>query len=209
MMTTKYELSAEFEQTLRQFQVKQLMLATDYDRSVLTTGSISCKKGCSQCCYYPVLSSTLESLLIYRSIVKHRLWTNSLKKAFDEHSNRVRGLNLEVWMLSKIPCPLLNISTGTCKIYKDRPFPCHTIYSRADPYYCDPAHSGGMPVLVPRNALLNEVSEMESDCLIQHQIGRIILPMSTAVLFAEKLEKGEINFSSLGVLVWQDYIQEG
>lgn len=203
----RYELPARFEQTIGQFRASQLKISTDFELAVLTEGSISCRKGCSHCCYYPVLTSTLEALVVYRSLVRKRLWTSKLRAHFEQSSDHVRGLSLEVWILSHIPCVLLDETSGTCKSYESRPFSCRTVYARGDPHLCDPSHSQGLPPVLSRKEVVVEMAEMETRLINRHRLGRIILPLPSAVLLAEKLDRGEADFAAVGFLVWKDYIQ--
>lgn len=203
----KDNLPTRFDQTLNQFRADRIRIAGKFELSVVSTG-VSCRKGCHKCCYYPVLTSIMEALVVYRGVVKKRLWTSSLKARFQEASDRVKGLNLEVWVLSQIPCPLLDQKSGTCLAYESRPFFCRTTFSKADPHYCDPSHSQGQPPVVDRKEALLEMINTEEMLLRKHRLGRIVLPMSSAVLLAERLDKGEIDFSTVGLLVWKDYIQQ-
>ncbi len=202
----KYELPVHFEQTLGQIKAAYIKAASDYERSVMVEGRVSCRKGCSHCCYYPVLTSIPEALLLYRGITRKRLWTSKLKADFEKAAERVLGLNLEVWMLSKIPCPLLDETNNTCKAYEVRPFSCRTVYTRSDPHYCEPSHSAGLPPLLDRKKAIQSMIETETKLLARHRIGRIVLPLSTSVLLAERLDKGDIDFATLGAIVWKEYI---
>lgn len=207
-MIDKYDLPAKFEQSLKEFKATKIQVAKDYERNLLVEGRVSCRKGCHHCCYYPVLTGLMEALSIYRSINQNRLWTVSLKKKFKETADRVRGLNIEVWILSQIPCPLLDEKSGTCIAYDSRPFSCRTVFSRSDPYNCVPSHSDGVPEVVPRKDVIQEMYRVESGLLRRHRLGHIILPLSVAVPLAERLDKGEIDFSICGSLIWKEYIQQ-
>lgn len=202
----KYDLPVNFEQTLGQIKAAYLKSASDYEHLIRVRDRVSCRKGCSHCCYYPVLMSIPEALLLYRGIVRKRLWTNKLKADFEKSADRVLGLNLEVWILSKIPCPLLDESAGTCKAYDVRPFSCRTVYSINDPHYCDPSHSSGLPPLLDRKEAIKGMVEVETKLLARHRIGRIVLPLATSVLLAARLDKGDIDFATLGAIVWKEYI---
>lgn len=193
--------------TVNQFRATRIKIADQYERTAKSEGPVSCRKGCHHCCYYPVLTSILEAFVVYRGIARNRLWTSILKARFEEASDRTRGLNVEVWILSRIPCPLLDEASGTCIAYDSRPFSCRTIFARGDPHYCDPSHSGGLPPVLARKEALMEVNEAEASLMRKHRLGRIVLPMSAAVLLAEKLDKGDIDFAMCGVMVWKDYIQ--
>jgi Putative zinc- or iron-chelating domain len=202
----KYNLPTRFELTLGQFKASRIRISSNYERSVVAERPVSCHKGCHHCCRYPVLTSILEALTVYRGIVQKRLWTSILKARFEETSDRVRGLSVEVWILSQIACPLLDEATGTCLAYDSRPFSCRTVYSRSDPHLCDPSHSGGLPPVLPRKEAIMEIGKVEATLMRKHRLGRIVLPLPVAVLLAERLDKGEVDFAACGVLVWKDYI---
>lgn len=193
---------------MNQFRADRIRVAKKFELKVLSEGGVSCRKGCHNCCYYPVLTSILEALVVYRGIAKNRLWTTTLKARFQEASERVKGLSLDVWFLSRIPCPLLDQKSGTCLAYDSRPFSCRTVFSKGDPHYCDPAHAGGLPPVIQRKEALEDMSHTEEALMRKHRLGRIVLPLSLAVLLAEQLDKGEVDFSTVGVLVWKDYIQQ-
>ncbi len=201
---TKHDLPTRFDQTVNQFKADRIRITKRFELSIRSE-RVSCRKGCDQCCHYPVLTSILEALVVYRGIVKVRLWTTSIKDQFREHSERVKGLSLDVWLLSHIPCPLLR--DGACRVYESRPFACRTVFSRADPHFCDPSHSEGIPPVVDRKKALSEMIDTEEALMRRHRLGRIVLPLSTAVLLAEQLDRGDIDFATCGALVWKDYIQ--
>ena len=207
-MSRKYELPAGFEKTLSQFRAAKIQIASDYRQKILAEGNPSCRKGCSRCCYYPVLTSLMEAILVYRGIFRNHLWTSTLRAKFQEAADRVRGLKLEIWTLSEIPCPLLDVEQGTCKAYSSRPFSCQTVYSRKHPHYCHPARTSGLTQLVPRKEALEEFGKTDSEMMRRHQLGKIQLPLASAVLLAEKLDKGEIDFSTCSRMVWKEYIQK-
>ena len=193
------------ERSVGELQAERLRISSDFERQVRNAG-VSCLQGCSACCYYPISISVLEGLLIYRWLAEQHLWTLKLKKKFEEASEKTRNQALEVWMLSKIPCPLL--VDDRCSAYEARPVLCRTMFSRGDPYYCDPHRLGsGQAGVVPRVAPLDDLLATETRLLKRHRMDLIYLPLSFAVLVGERISKGEIELEEVGRQLILDYVR--
>jgi uncharacterized protein len=79
-----------------------------------------CKKGCSDCCYYPITVSEVEIAFIEKTTKKKR--NKAFLPAADYHGS---------------PCPFLE--QGSCSIYKSRPFVCrrHVVLTKTNTW-CAP-----------------------------------------------------------------------
>lgn len=80
-------------------------------------GKVVCDKGCSHCCYQPVMMSQTEAAYI----AKH----TGLKMSVPEKYSIVAQMQY----LAQ-PCPLLK--NGRCSVYEFRPFACRVHYSLDD-----------------------------------------------------------------------------
>jgi Fe-S-cluster containining protein len=202
----KTRLPLLVERTIAEASVARTNLVCDYDvqlRARLTEegGQLSCKQGCSNCCYHPVYLSLLEGASLYGSLVADGLWTPALKNAFKEASSKTLGLAPEVWSLSLLRCPLLD-GDNLCGAYGSRPFACRVTYSIGDPKACHPHNLG--PGMLPKRELLEAVTLMEAPLLQRHGLNHVRVPLATAVLMGEKIVEGDValedSYKSLGNL---------
>lgn len=173
-------------------------LAQDYS-TYFFNQETSCRKGCANCCYHPVLVTILEGVGLYQSLVKQELWTPRLKRSLTEHAQRVTGLSLEVWHLGMIPCPFLT-AEKTCSIYNSRPFSCKITYSVGDPEDCH-AHKLGKG-LVPRQVLLHIQAEVDKLLLSRQALPYFRVPLSVALLYAERLADGDLDIEDSLRALW-------
>jgi len=172
-------------------------LASSYELQIQsklsdTGDSISCRKGCSNCCSHPLLLTILEGLHIYQWLAEHRLWSGALKKSLTEHSDKTLGLSLEIWLMSRIPCPLLT-DKGLCQAYPARPFSCKVTYSVGDPAECEPHAVSSSVSLIPKRAILDAIASTEAALLHRHNLPHVRVPLSTALLYGERIVKEELD----------------
>jgi Fe-S-cluster containining protein len=171
-------------------------LATGYELQIQsklsdTGDQISCRKGCSNCCYHPVLVTVLEGIRIYQWLAEQRLWAG-LKKSLVEHSDKTLGLSLEIWLMSRIPCPLVT-DKGLCRAYPARPFSCKVTYSVGDPAGCEPHAMSSSTGLIPKRAVLDAIAPVEADLLRRHGLPHVRVPLSTALLYGERIVKEDLD----------------
>jgi Fe-S-cluster containining protein len=174
-------------QAVRQLRAARAKITVDFRLKVLKEGRVSCRKGCSNCCHYPVYVSLLEGILIYQGLHDDRLWTNKLKAKFQEAARNTWGQSIAVWMLSNRPCPLLG-DDGLCRSYDNRPVHCRVTFSRGSPHDCHP-HRFQANTLVPRPET-SEVSVVERRLLKQLGASNVLLPLAAAVLLGERVSDG-------------------
>jgi len=196
------------EQIISESHSAKLQRAERFERELRTNlvdlkMRITCEKKCSHCCYYPIGISIIEGIRIYRLLLEQRLWPK-LREAFEDHRDRTWNLSPEIWLLSEIPCPLLK--DNLCQVYESRPLTCRTCYSTGDPHYCHPHRfSTGDSALVPRKEILDEDRKDEERKLKRHRLSHIEMPISAAVLMAERLCKGEFAFEETGLMMMREH----
>lgn len=155
--------------------------------------TLTCSKGCHHCCYNPFLVSILEGISIYRWLAENRMWSTTLKAKFEAHHDAVLALSPEVWLLSQIPCPLLDGDKGICKAYEGRPFACRVTASTGDPYYCHPHRLVRADGIVPRLDVLSRLASKDAAILQRLRTVHALMPFSTAVLYGERITKGDMS----------------
>lgn len=200
----KRRLPVVVEKTVADAQAARAQLSASFGTTEVPT---SCSKGCSNCCYHPVYLSVLEGVSLFRWLSKHRLWTVALKAKFQEVANQTWGLKPEIWILSLIPCPLLT-DKGTCAAYAGRPLACKTLFSLGDPYYCHPHRLGPETGIIDRKSLFMALHAAESKLLRKHYLENIQLPLASAVLYGERISKGELELEELGAELLKRQLSE-
>lgn len=168
--------------------------------------AISCRPGCSNCCYHPVHLSALEGVLLYRHLVSRGKWTPTFRAKIQEHADKTRDLSYEVWLLSLIPCPLLDLSTNRCTAYAGRPFQCRVTFSSGDPHNCHP-HRISESEIINKHEVSREFHERVSRAIRRHGITMIIMPLSVAIFLGESISNGEIDLESADIAVLKDYLE--
>ena len=197
-----YKLPLLAERSLKEGRAVRAYAVSQFEREIqkhtaTTKKGVTCSKRCDHCCHHPISLSLLEGASLYLWLVDNFVWTPQRKEQFLKHSDTVWGLSPEVWMLSMIPCPLLG--DHLCKAYEGRPAVCRATVSTGDPYYCHP-HRFGSEVtgLLPRHSFYNAMVDAETKLLYRHGQVHIQLPLSTAVLYGEKVCKGEMALEDSG-----------
>jgi len=211
--TSKHHLPLVIEQAVTDAAMGRSTLLTAFEQEVLLgtseAGPVTCTKGCHHCCYHPVTSTLLEGIVIFRWLQRHRRWTATLKAALEAVSARTWNLPLEVWMLSRIPCPLLD-RDGLCSVYESRPAMCQTAFSRGDPYYCEPHRiTTGEAGLISRAKVLAKLEEVDQRLLKQIGMNPLRLPLATALLYAGKVCEGELDPAEVGRALWYEHQERG
>ena len=156
---------------------------------------VTCTKGCAHCCHYPVHISLLEGIQLYSWLRERSLWTQALRKRFEEVSTKTWNLPLEVWFLSMIPCPLLK--DNLCLAYAGRPLVCRLTKSTGDPHYCHPHRMGESTDFVDRRDEMDAHTKSHMAKLKHFQQRSGLLPLATAVLYGEKICKGELEIEEV------------
>ena len=173
--------------------VRNTMMANFTRKLVLLRPT--CSKGCTHCCYWPIVISVLEGAEIYLHLKQSRRWTNTLQENLVKAADAVTGLDYSIWTCSGTPCAFLT-KTGQCSIYEVRPASCRTAASVGDPLECQAAVLQKAKKPVRRVDDLMAFHEAERAILKQYNADYHTMPIPTAVLVAQRLCKGEY-------LLWQ------
>lgn len=148
-------------------------------------GETVCRKGCSHCCHHPILISVLEGVLLYWHLRNNGLWSKELEFKLENHTDHVKSLDLDIWMLSNIPCPLLS-QDNLCTAYAARPILCATAYSRAIPDLCKPENFSITTPWHDRIDYLKQYYALEQSVLQNIKHPGVMFPISTAILIAHE-----------------------
>lgn len=180
------------EQTLQEASVSRMELTQEFLRQAYAEpGRVSCRKGCSNCCYHPVMMSVLEGITLFRWLQDNGMWTRALKAQLQDAQSRTWGLSIEVWALSAQPCPFLQDSQ--CSIYEGRPMACRVTLSKGDPYACHPHRMSLGSGILPKRMTLEENARREALLLKRHGLKFARVPLASAILVGEKVVKGEVE----------------
>jgi Fe-S-cluster containining protein len=199
------------ERSIAETQTLQTDLSHKFDQQVkadaaATKTTVTCFKGCSSCCYHPVNISIFEGILIHRWLVRHHKWTPALQKKLKETADRQYGTTYEVWLLSLIPCPLLD--KQTCTAYEARPFNCRVYYAVSDPHYCHPHRLGSDTRIVPRGDVLDEFHRKLERILRSHRLQVLTMPIGSAILRGAQICEGSVDLVSLDRLLFEEFVSK-
>ena len=195
MTTSRRKLPLFVERSIQQVQAERLALADKFVGAIIGTKPISCKAGCSACCHHPLLITILEAIPLYGALVDRGRWTPSFKAKLRKTSEETSGLSMGVWLLAKIPCPLLD--ADRCSAYEDRPYACRATVATGDPYYCDAQRLGPETTIAPRADTMKEFHEREAEILHKHNLLHLTMPVSRAILMAERVCSGNLTLESV------------
>lgn len=204
-----YRLPITVERSVREAESNRRLLADEFEsktRAMLVdvNQGITCQKRCNHCCRYPVLVSLLEGVTLFRWLAEHGLWLRTLKERLEKHHRATWGLSPSVWMLSQIPCPLLD--QDLCTAYEIRPFVCRTLLSTLDSHYCHPHRFiEGKAGIIDRRGIESRFQEMENRLLKASKMVLLRAPVSTAILCGEKLCKEGLAVEDVSEGLFEDW----
>lgn len=186
------------ERVVSQTRVERGRAEADLLRQQSEDGPVSCSEGCAHCCHYPLHLSVLEGITVYRDLVARGQWAG-VKSSVLAHFEQVKGLTLPVWFLAAIPCPLLQ--NNRCRAYTSRPLVCRATISRTDPAACDP-HRMTLPDRpLALQVFTNDQGRKQRDAGLRTHM----VPLSLALLLAEKVETGEVDLDEVDRAVAHAY----
>lgn len=195
----KHKLPLISERALANTKAHQVQASLDFDRKLPASG-VTCTKGCSNCCHMPLSVTVLEGLLLYRWLSEQGRWTSALRKRISEVRDKTLGLSTHVWLLSNIPCPLLE--DNRCLGYESRPFKCRVTYSVGPSSSCHP-HARLSPQAtsneVPNEVALKDFDEKVRFLLKPLGTASTRMPISEALLLGEKLASGTLELEDVGL----------
>lgn len=188
------QLPVLVERTLADVKALQVQTAAQFESELLQTSpEVSCQVGCSHCCHHPFLVTVAEGLLMYRWLAEHGLWTASVRKRVQEARDKTLGLSLGVWLLSNIPCPLLE--DGKCVAYAARPIHCRTTFSVENPQMCHPHALASGKGLVPNLESVMAFTTQVRAALKRVGVRGPLMPLGEAMLVGEEIEAGRIDIA--------------
>jgi len=187
----KRQLPIMVERAVAEVKALQTEVGADFEGRVRQERAVSCKIGCSNCCHHPFLITLPEGLLLYRWLAAHGRWTPSLRKRVEQTRDKTLGLAFRVWLLSNIPCPLLE--DRKCVAYDARPLHCRATFSRGAPEMCHPHELGSGTGLVPNTEVIVGYNSQVRALFKRIGIPGALMPLAEAVLLGEAIDSGQIE----------------
>lgn len=179
------------EQAVGSVQAEVSARSQTFERDLRRDKKLSCRPGCSNCCYLPIEVSLLEAIPIYRELVRRGRWTPAFTKSLREHSEKTTLLAPAIWLLTRIPCPLL--VDDRCSVYGIRPFHCRTMWATGDPFYCNGQNFGPQTSIVPKDEFMGDFMAYVEMASKQAGVAPYTLPISRALLVAERVVNGSLD----------------
>jgi len=191
---TKRRLPVVTERALADVKALQIKTGQQYMMDLRQANTITtCRKGCSHCCSHPFLISIAEGVLLYRWLHENNRWTSALRRQLVETRDKVLGMSFDAWLLSSIPCPVLNES-GECSAYGARPLRCRVTYSMGDPGLCRPNQLGPKTPFVNNADIIIEFARASLAVLKKAGVrDGSLMPLPEAVLLGEAIETGKLD----------------
>lgn len=202
------KLPSRVERAVMDIQAHKIALAEAFERAVRGAASevktaVMCAPGCAHCCLYPVYMTVLEAVPLYTELRDRGRWTSSLRAKLAAHADSTLGLAPQVWILSLIPCPLLD--KNRCMAHTARPLSCRATYSTSDPLRCHPHRMGGQPAILPKVGVLEELAAFENIAFKALGARPVGMPLSKALLGAEALCSGDLEIEALDAWTYKAF----
>jgi len=162
--------------------------------------NITCHRGCTHCCHYPVTVSLWEGISLYRALQREGLWRAQLKANLEHHAGLTFGTAPEVWLMAGIACPLLD--GALCSVYASRPFRCRSTVSTRDPDLCRPVHFGRETFEdVARESMEFDGLERRASRASRDHVRGLDehVPLSVAVLIGYQLVEEQIELDEIAL----------
>jgi Fe-S-cluster containining protein len=192
-MTPRRRLPVLVESVIGTTKEFQLRIGAQFIEGLRSVNApLQCKEGCSFCCYHPFLITVSEGILLYRNLVEQGMWSARMRQVLEDHKSATMGLNYHAWLLSNLPCPLLDLKTKKCTVYNARPLHCRVTWSTGDPTECHPHALGSDTQLVGNtNTIVQYVRETQ-ELLKRLGITGVLMPLSEAVVIGEMICTGKL-----------------
>ena len=192
----KIRLPVLVERHLGDTRAAQTQAAHTFDESLHRDAeTVSCRKGCAHCCHHPFLITISEAILLYRHLAEQGDWTPAIRQRLERTRDQVLSLSVEVWLLSHIPCPLLE--HNVCAAYAGRPLHCRLTYSLGDPADCHPHRLNANTLLVDSTKEIVAFNREVQEGLRKRRGAIVLMPLSEALLLAEQVESGTLAFEDV------------
>lgn len=170
--------------------------------------TVTCRPGCAHCCYHPIMISVLEAIPLYQHLEKKGKWTTKFKARCKETADLQYGTSFDVWLYSMIPCPLLD-DKKRCSAYEARPLICRAYLATSDPENCHPHNLGPETEIVDREELVTEFHALQEKTLLNHKLQFLAVPIGKALLLAEAICIGNLDFSGIDMEILKEYVEKG
>lgn len=192
----KRRLPVLVERVLASTKEQQIKTAMEFAETVGRSDiHITCRVGCTNCCFHPFLITVSEAVLLHRSLVEQGDWTPELRKRIEQVKDKTRGLAFEIWLKSVIPCPLLT-GANRCLAYKARPLHCRVTASMGDPNLCHPHRLGPQTPLVNSVDWIVRFNREVRRFLQQIDVQGFMMPVADALLIAEAIANGKLDIQN-------------
>jgi Fe-S-cluster containining protein len=136
--------------------------------------TLTCMKGCAQCCYQKMMGTAGEGLAIYMYLREQDRWTPELKDKLVAYDRILTDHDHGTYFEKKIPCVFLDESTqgyGLCSVYDARPAQCAAVFSASgDPRKCAESKGEGQIIV------LHEGVEMREHMLLVYALKDAVDP---------------------------------
>lgn len=143
--------------------------------------TLSCKPGCSYCCYMITAVNVFEGMLLAREVLKTKGWVN-IAKACREIvlKEEETGYNRGAYFQKRIPCPLLNTDTKLCQFYAARPAACRLHAATSDPILCSQENREGVIIALNTAYLQAKFSRLTLEA---SKVNAVVCPLPLMLLF--------------------------
>ncbi len=194
------------ERSLSELRVGREFLHGTWQASVASKRS-SCAKGCASCCLRPISVTLLEGLLLYRHLRDAGQWTSALQEKLHASLPGDLSLRPDVRFLTLRPCPLLT-DDKSCAGYQGRPAVCRLHAVSSLPEHCHPHSVLSQHLDRPFDNTQALASFHVLERRLQERLGFKVsaLPISAAVLYAERIDRGEMDLGEVDAQAIRDFL---
>jgi Fe-S-cluster containining protein len=115
------------------------------ERFLPMLADVACRAGCDWCCH-----GTKVDVMVPEALAIARYLTESpddselvaTRARIAAHAQRLRTMTIDARLQARVPCPLLDATTGQCSVYDVRPLRCRSHHS-LDAASCEEASRTG------------------------------------------------------------------
>lgn len=198
-ITAHVDKPPDFEDLKRLRRMGRRMLAVyaDVDPQVEKAASnlkISCKAGCSGCCYLMAMTTLPEAVAIaeyfLEDIQRRQSIPLLMRSLFAQIEQMPSGMISEVrqkYFEKKVPCTFLDTETNLCTIYSVRPSACRWHLVVSDPKLCQP--EAGLQTVARVDTKQADVKAMGEALRVSNQVKMPfhVAPLPVMMMWAFKL----------------------
>ena len=147
-------------------QAKEIHARVERRIKTLKLPPVSCRKGCSHCCYKLVSVGVPDALMMAGAILAKPDWRERYLPRLREAALKACDGEIveEDWFALHIPCPVLDTEAGTCDVYGSHPTACRYHLAATPAELCDPElHPGARTGMVNLLAFENAIDKWQLD----------------------------------------------